>query len=1390
MKTIEELLSHLRSLNIKLWLEGESLRYSAPKGVLTPELRFKIKERKIEIVNFLQKVTQISGRTLPPVQSLSRDEVLPLSFTQQRLWFLHQLEKESAAYHLYTAFRLTGRLKVGILEKSLTEIIRRHEVLHTTFSMKDGNAIQIIAPVQPMTLQKVNLSSLAEQSAKVQQIFTNEFHHPFDLSKGPLLRGTLLQLGEKEHVLLLTMHHIISDGWSRGIFYRELSALYDAFGNGQPSPLSKLPIQYIDFAAWQRTFLQGKMLDEQLSYWKQQIDGFTTLDLPTDKVRPPQQTFRGSRHFLSFPKSLSQAIKALSQQEGVSLFISLLTAFTILLYRYTGQDDLVIGTATANRTVPEIEDLIGCFINTLALRTKIENNPNFRELLARVKQTTLDAYEHQHLPFEKLVEELQLSRDMSRSPIFQVMLVLQNAPTRRALQLTGLTLTPLMLDPGIAQFDLNCHIWEEGEELRGFFEYNTDLFEASTIERMQGHFQILLEGIVANPSQQISILPLLTKTEQRQLLVEWNHTQTEYPQDQCIHQLFEAQVEKTPDAVALVFEDQQLTYKQLNNKANQLAHYLKTLGVEPEVLVGLCVERSVEMIVGLLGILKVGGAYVPLDPDFPQKRLQFMLEDSSVPVLLSQSHLLSVLPVSTAFVIYLDSEWEHIAAGSEDNLVIQSGAENLAYVIYTSGSTGQPKGVLIEHKSMVNYLIQIIKHFDIGCHFAMVSTIAADLGNTVLFGAFCTGGCLHVLSQENVTQSKNMADYLSRYSIDYLKIVPSHLIALQTSSNSEDIMPHKLLILGGEASHLDWVKTLVTYSSQCAILNHYGPTEATIGVLTYPVEKDSLPYNCAVLPIGRPIANIQTYILDHHRKLVPIGLPGELHIGGAGLARGYLNRSDLTAEKFIKNPFSNDPDDRLYKTGDLVRYLQDGNIEFIGRIDNQVKLRGFRIELGEIEAVLVQHPEVREAVVIIREDHPGDKRLVAYLVPNAQEVMPSILRHFLKEKLPDYMVPSAFVQMEAMPLTPNGKIDRRALPAPKQTQENHESFVAPQDQLEQQLANLWEKVLHVHPIGRHDNFFERGGHSLLAVTLLAQIEKAFGQGLPLITLFQAPTIAQFADILRDEGYKATWRALQAIQPQGSRPPLFFIGSTDYARAIAPSQGTDQPVYGLNLFGLQPANGTTPSLTVEWIARQYIQEIQTVQPEGPYYLCGYCGDAKVAFEMALQLQAQKQSVALLAFIDVIWGISSTQLQNRYVRFWHNLLEFGSSYLFYKIREKIKFFQERLFLRLSKLEKEKKRYEQTGEALPLQLQHRLLIKSFFQALAHYVPQPYSGGITLFLSYEWRSKDSSALANLVTGGVEVHEIAGYHRNLFEEPQVSALGEQIKRCLEKTQNANDSNG
>jgi amino acid adenylation domain-containing protein len=769
---------------------------------------------------------------------------------------------------------------------------------------------------------------------------------------------------------------------------------------------------------------------------------------------------------------------------------------------------------------------------------------------------------------------------------------------------------------------------------------------------------------------------------------------------------------------------------------------------------------------------------LPLEPTYPAARLAFMLEDAQVPVLLSQSSLTEELLEIRTTIVCLDVETEALSRWSAENIASEVGYLNLAYVIYTSGSTGRPKGVAIEHKSMVNYLIHILKHFDSGCNFALVSTIAADLGNTMLFGALCTGGCLHVLSQENVVQSNNMADYLSRNEVDYLKIVPSHLIALQTSSNSEDIMPRKLLILGGEASHLDWVKTLVTHSSQCAILNHYGPTEATIGVLTYLLEKDSLPYNCAVLPIGRPIANTQTYILDHYRKLVPIGVPGELHIGGAGLARGYLNHPDLTAEKFIKNPFSDNSDARIYKTGDLVRYLPDGNIEFLGRIDHQVKIRGFRIELGEIEAVLATHPTVQESVIVVHESY-GDKRLVTYLVPNQGQIIDNDELHaFLKEQLPDYMIPQALVSIETMPLTPNGKIDRHAL---SQLSVNHdvseEQFVAPRDTLELLLTKIWEKILNVRPIGVHDNFFKLGGHSLLAITLLSCIEKNLGQGLSVMALFQAPTIAQLAELLREK-VKSVWCALEAIQPQGIRPPLFFIGSTNYARTLAPVLGTNQPVYGLNLFGLQPSNGTTPSLTVEGMARQYIQDIQTVQPQGPYYLAGYCADAKVAFEMAQQLHAVGQQIALLAFIDVIW-----QKQNRYYRHWYNFLKFGPEYLSHKIKGQLKSTKSMLELSLSQLSAKWHRHKNTP--LSLKHQHMMLINEFYKALGNYVPKPYPGSITLFLSSDWRLQHSTKLNQLAIDGVEIYEISRYHDTLFESPQVEILGEQLRKCLDKAANS-----
>jgi amino acid adenylation domain-containing protein/FkbM family methyltransferase len=909
-----------------------------------------------------------------------------LSFAQERLWFLDQLEPGSPAYNIFSAIRLAGHLNVIALEQSLGEILRRHEVLRTTFVTEGDQPEQRISPATAFTLPRIDLSTMTKErrEAKARELASEEASRPFDLTTGPLLRATLLQLTPQEHVLLLTVHHVVFDGWSWGILYRELSASYGAFSKGDPSPLPELPIQYADFAVWQKEWLRGEVLEKQLMFWREHLNGVSPLELPTDRPRPAVQTFHGATHTFEFPQDLTEALQGLSRKVGVTLFMTLLTAFQCLLHRYTGQDDIVVGTPIANRNRAEIEGLIGFFVNTLVMRTDTSGNPVFRELLNQVKKAALDAYTHQDLPLEKLVEELQPERDLSRNPLFQVMFAMQNVPIA-TLELSGLTPGPLATERTKTRFDLEVHLQAAKEGIEGKFVYNIDLFDVATIERMIGHYQKILEGIVANPDFRLSELPLLTENERQQLQVEWNNTSTDYPRDKCIHELFEEQVKRSPGAVAVVFEERRLTYRELNRKANQVAHYLRKQGVGPEVLVGICVERSLEMIAGILGILKAGGAYVPLDPTYPKERLVFMLEDSQATVLLTQQKLAEGLPAIQPEVICLDaSEYLAAAAKMQDtNPDCGATPENLAYVIYTSGSTGLPKGVSIEHQQIVNYVLGVSERmeFEPDWNFAMVSTLAADLGNTVIFPALCSGGCLHVISQERATDSAALAGYLERHSIDCLKIVPSHLAALMTGPHPEKLIPLQRLILGGEASRYDWVEELRKLAPACTIFNHYGPTETTVGVLTYQVGKEQPAFPQVTLPLGRPLPNTQVYILDRHQVPVPIGIAGELYIGGDGVARGYLNRPELTAERFVPNRLCNRPDARLYRTGDRVRYRSDGNIEFLGRMDQQVKIRGFRIEPGEIEAALCSCPGVRDAVVVAHEDTAGNNRLAAYIVP-------------------------------------------------------------------------------------------------------------------------------------------------------------------------------------------------------------------------------------------------------------------------------------------------------------------------------------------------------------------------------------------------------------------------
>ncbi|MGZ8498342.1 MAG: amino acid adenylation domain-containing protein [Candidatus Binatia bacterium] len=1083
------------------------------------------------------------SRSFQPNLPVPRSNATPLSFAQERLWFLECLDPGNATYKIPAAFRLAGDLNLNALEQSLNEVVRRHEALRTVFAAVNGNPVQKILRSLVFSLTPIDLSELPahEREPALQSLLEEEALQPFDLSRGPLIRSRLWRLAPHDHVLALNLHHIVSDGWSMGVLCRELSTLYQAYGSGKPSPLSELPIQYADYALWQRDSLQSENLDKQLSYWRKQLDGLSTLQLPTDHPRPALQTYRGWSHSIELSTQLTAAIEGLVQREGVTLFITLLAAFQTLLCRYCGQQDIAVGTPVAGRTRQETDGLIGLFVNTLVLRTDLSNNPTFKELLAQVSETTLEAYTHQDLPFEKLVEELHPERNPSISPLFQVMFAFQNAGDP-SLELEGLSAVPIRSSSNIAKFDLSLTISDRQGSLGASLNYNNDLFDAATIERMLGHFQVLLEGIVANPDQPISEIPLLTEAEKHQIIVEWNDTKTDYPNEQCIHELFEAQVDKTPDAIALAFEDQQISYRELNNRSNQLAHYLQKLGVGPDVLVGICVERSIEMIVGLLGILKAGGAYLPIDPDLPRERIDFMLEDSRAAFLLTQAQIGKLVPTFAGARIIIDQDWQEIARESITNVGEQLDPDNLAYVIYTSGSTGKPKGVMIQHSSVVNFLASMarqpgLSETDI---LLAVTTFCFDIAGLEIYLPLTVGARVVLARRDVASDGLRLAQLLSDCGATAMQATPATwrmLLAGGWQGNRE-----LKILCGGEALADDLAKQLV---QRCASLwNMYGPTETTIYSAVQRVAA-----NVSRVTLGQPIANTQIYLLDKLLNPVPIGVSGEMHIGGDGLARGYLGRPELSREKFLPDPFNANPASRVYKTGDLARYLPDGNIEFLGRMDHQVKIRGYRIELGEIEAVLGQHPAIREAAVLAREASPEDptvspgtdKRLVAYVVARP-DTSPNELRSFLKRKLPEYMVPSAFMFLESLPLTHNGKLDRKALPAPEQGRPELEGrYVAPRTATEELLVAIAAGVLKVDQVGIHDNFFDLGGHSLLATQLISRIWEACRAEIPLRFLFESPTIAGLAERIEQvhgQGQKRPARPMFATDPQETIPLSF------------------------------------------------------------------------------------------------------------------------------------------------------------------------------------------------------------------------------------------------------------
>ncbi|HEX2079479.1 MAG TPA: amino acid adenylation domain-containing protein, partial [Longimicrobium sp.] len=1064
-------------------------------------------------------VAQLAGRVeemrraelpvLPPVVPTERTGPLPLSFAQERLWFIDRLEPGSAVYNIPVAWRLGGALDQAALERSLSEIVRRHEALRTVFAEVNGSPVQVIAPFGGFSLPVDDLSGLgeADREVEVRRRAGEEARRPFDLSAGPLFRAALLRLGAEDHVLLLSMHHIVSDGWSMGVLFRELSALYEAYREGRESPLAEPGVQYADYAAWQREHLRGEVLDGQLSYWRERLAGAPELlELPTDHPRPAVQSFRGASERIELPGELLERLRTLGRSEGATLYMVLLGVFQVLLSKYSGSEDIVVGSPIAGRTRREVEELIGFFVNTLVLRTDLSGDPGFREVLGRVRTATLGAYEHQDVPFEKLVAELQPERSLGRSPLFQVSFALEDVESAGE-GLAGLSIRGVGADFDYARFDLSLTLVATARGVHGALNYSTDLFERATIERMVRHLVRVLEQVASDADARLSGLALLGPEERRQVVEEWNRTRRAYPRGVCIHELFEAQVRRRPDAAALVWNEVELTYAQLDARANRLAHHLRGLGVGPETRVGVLLERGVDLIVSLLATLKAGGCYVPLDPGYPAERLRMMLDDSRVRVLVARGGLAFAAESGRLSVVHLDEAAAALAAEPVEPVEPpRSGAtaENLAYIVYTSGSTGRPKGVMVAHRHVVQLAVETdYVRFAPGDRVAQASNASFDALTFEVWGALMNGATLVGIPRDVLLSPAAFRETLREERITTL--YQTTALLNQLSREQPDVFSTlREVLFGGQAADAASVRRLLKAGRPRRLLHMYGPTETTAWCSYEDVEH--VAEDALTVSVGRATGNQRIYLLDPALNPVPVGVPGEAYVGGDGVVRGYLDRPGLSAERFLPDPFAVEPGTRMYRTGDRLRWRADGKLEFIGRVDEQVKVRGFRIEPGEIEATLTAHAGVHEARVIVREDEPGEQRLVAYVVGDADA---DALREHLRLSLPEYMVPSAFVALERIPLTPNGKLDVKALPAPDPALAE-ERYVAPRTPAEEVLAEIWAETLRLERVGVNDNFFELGGHSLLATRVVSRVRELFGVELPLRALFETPTVAGLA----------------------------------------------------------------------------------------------------------------------------------------------------------------------------------------------------------------------------------------------------------------------------------------
>jgi amino acid adenylation domain-containing protein len=1366
MKTLDQLLAELRQQGVKLWVEEDRLRFRAAKDALTAELLDEIKIRKVEIIKFLNQATESTSSQLPPITPIPRDRQLPLSFAQQRLWFLHQFEPDSSSNNMPVVVRFTGSLNIDALEQSFQALAYRHEVLRTHFPSVNGQPSLVIASDVNLPLPVVDLHFVAsaQRDTEALRLATEEARRPFDLANGPILRLLLLRLSNDEHLLVWNMHCMICDGASSDVFYQDLTTLYKAFSSGKPSPLEELPVQYVDYAHWQREWLQGDILESQLEYWKQKLEGtLPVIQLPTDRPRPPiVQTYRGDRCARMLPQTLNTALHNLSQKLGATHFMTLIATFEILLHRHSQEEDILISFASAGRSQVETEGLVGFFSNTLIQRINFKGNPTFRELLNQVRKESLDAYAHQDLPFEKLVEELDSEQTQSRSPLFQVKFALNppwsNGRGMASIQLPDLTITSLFgyIYHGKTKYDLILVMREQDEGLGMVFDYNADLFDSSTIERMLGHFETLLEGIVANPDCKVSELPLLTLAERQQILEEWNHHTSIQPSSTSIHiqQHFEAQAQLTPEAIALICKDQELTYSELNHRANQLAHYLKSLGIKPEMTVGVFLERSLESIIAILAVLKAGGIYVPLNPSDSSDHLDLILQEARISVILTRGLISKTLTKYSIKLVCLDTDWETIAQQPTGNLPVDIRTDALAMVLYPDNAIEPVKGICLTHKSIV----QQVSNTDFEVNAADVSLQVAPFSSATavfeVWGSLLKGGKL-VVSQANLLSPVLLGQIIQQYQVTILSL-PTRLFHQIVDKQLDKLKSvHKILVEGDWLSpnHVQRFRQFLPHS---LLFNVYSVSENT-GFTCACTVTDSLP-TYTTIPIGRAIAQTQTYVLDHHLQVVPVNVVGELYIGGDHLIQGYYNRPELTDAAFISNPFSQRAGSQLYKTGDLVRYLPDGNLEFVSRIDELVLIQGLQIETGRIETTLCQHPAIREAYVLGRQKNSSTGELVAYVVLHPLQTTTIVeLRQFLKQKLSAYMVPTVYIFLEDFPLKQNGKINRHALPREGESTNLSKESTHPHDEVELRLSNIWKNLLGCDSISIHENFFELGGNSLLSVRLVTEIEKTFNYYFPLSSFFQMSTIAEIAQWIREKPSEASslddvppglcqedYRAFLSLcgsrvgkhigkrglfvevspDEMKSSHPFIWIGYIDFSKNL----GLQQPIYTVPGCSWTPFQATENY--IEAIASVIVEELLSVQPESPYLLGGNCFEGIVAMEVAQQLQKQGKQVELLGIINKP-GPSAIYSFFRKLDLYYCALRFHLLALMeLPLINKLEYISQRLFRYRSSQSPNKTHDKQDLNSIQNEYDRILpqTWESINQAIKSYVPQEYSGKVIL--------------------------------------------------------------